>query len=205
MRAEDETIETLARAILRDAKDEADQIQSDGREKAEAIRKRAEQQAEQERREILEHARQEAERLRGQVVANAQLKARTQQLEFREKLLERGFQAARERLPSLQKRSDYEKIAAFLLREAVTQLNAREAIVRADAATQRKLDGAMDELAKDLEFRPSSLEPLKQGLGVIVESADGHVTYDNTLETRLDRLKNSLRSPVYQVLMGEKL
>jgi vacuolar-type H+-ATPase subunit E/Vma4 len=205
MRVEDETIDTLARAILRDAKDEAEEIQAGGKEKADAIRKRAGQQAEQERKEILERARQEAERLRGQVVASAQLKARTMQLEHREKLLEKVFQAARERLPSLQKRSDYDKIAGYLLREAVTQLNAKEATIKADAATQKKLDRALDELAKELEFKPASIDALEHGTGVIVETADGHLHYDNTLETRLERLKSSLRSPVYQVLMGEKL
>jgi vacuolar-type H+-ATPase subunit E/Vma4 len=205
MRADEETIEALKRAIFRDVQDEAGQIQADGKEKAEAILKRAEEQAELERKQILERARQEAERLRGQVIASAQLKARTLQLEHREKLLEKAFQGARERLGSLQKRSDYDKIAVQLLREAVVQLNASEAHIRADARTQKILDGAMEGLSKELNFKPSVKETLEQGTGVIVETADGHLHYDNTLETRLERLKDSLRSPVHQVLMGEKL
>jgi vacuolar-type H+-ATPase subunit E/Vma4 len=46
---------------------------------------------------------------------------------------------------------------------------------------------------------------LKQGTGVIVQTEDGRLQYDNTLETRLSRLKNALRSPVYHILMGEAL
>lgn len=202
---DDETIETLARAILRDAEDQAQQIQSDGKAKADAIRQQAQERAGAERREILERARQEAERLRGQVIATAQLKARTMQLEHREKLLERVFKAAQERLPSLQKRSDYDKIAAYLLREAITQLNASEANLRADAVTQKILNGALKDLSKELNVKAMVQEPLEEGVGVVVETADGHLHYDNTLENRLNRLKSSLRSPVYQVLMGEKL
>ena len=94
--------------------------------KADAIRKRAQEQAEKERKEILDQARQEAERLRSQVVANAQLKARTLQLEHREKLLDRVFDAAKQKLPAVQKRSDYNKLVAQLLREALVQLNANK-------------------------------------------------------------------------------
>lgn len=206
MKPEDETIEILARAILRDARDEADQLQADGQIKAEEIRQKALEQAEVERREILEGARKEAERLRGQVVASAQLKARTMQLEQREKMLERVFKDAKERLQSIQKRPDYGKIATDLLREAVVQLNASDAEIRADAVTQKIFQsGVLDTVAKELNLKASIQETLEDGIGVIVDTADGHLHYDNTLQTRLDRLRNALRSPVYQVLMGEKL
>lgn len=203
---DEETIEALARAILRDAHGEAEQIQSDAQTKVGEIRRKAEEQAGIQRREILDGARKEAERLRGQVIATAQLKARTQQLEHREKLLERVFKAAGDRLTGLQKRSDYKEIVAYLLREAVTQLNATEANIHADPATQKVLqDGVLDALQKELDFKATLQEPLEEGIGLVVETSDGHLHYDNTLQTRLSRLKGSLRSPVHQVLMGEKL
>lgn len=206
MPRDDETIEALERAILRDARDQAEQIQEDGKGKAEAIRGKAAEQAEAERREILEQARQEAERLRGQVVATAQLKARTLQLEHREKMLERAFKGAADRIGGLQRRSDYDKIVEYLLREAVTQLSASEAVIRADETTLKVLNkGILDSLQKELNFKATLAEPLEDGIGLIVETPDGHLHYDNTLGTRLNRLKNSLRSPAYQVLMGEKL
>jgi len=205
MRADEETIETLARAILRDANEDAERIQSEGKARAEEILTRARAEAEAVRKEILDRARQEAERLRSQVVASAQLKARTLQLDHREKLLERVFKASRERLPGIQKRADYPKIAENLLREAVTRLNAEEAELYADASTRKTLDGGLDALTKELKSKLVFKDTLEQGVGVIVDASDGHLHYDNTLETRLERMKNSLRAAVYQVLMGEKL
>jgi vacuolar-type H+-ATPase subunit E/Vma4 len=38
-----------------------------------------------------------------------------------------------------------------------------------------------------------------------VETVDGRRQYDNTLEVRLGRMRNSLRSSVYRLLMGESL
>ncbi len=48
-------------------------------------------------------------------------------------------------------------------------------------------------------------EPLKKSTGVLIETSDQRLRYDNTLETRLNRMQNSLRTFVYHLLMGEKL
>lgn len=206
MKPEDENIEALSRAILKDARAEAEELQEEARAKAETIRQRAQVEAESERKTILERAQQDAERLRSQAVATAQLKARTLQLEHREKLLDKVFETVRERLSSIQKRADYDKLAAQFLREAIAQLNASSAEVRADEATERFLKSSTaDKVAKELNARITFGKSLESGIGLVVSASDGHLTYDNTLETRLSRLQNSLRSAVYQVLMGEKL
>jgi V-type H+-transporting ATPase subunit E len=206
MRPAEENIELLSRAILKEAEVDAQQIQAEATEKADAIRKRAQEQAEKERQEILEHARQEAERLRSQVVANAQMKARTLHLEHREKLLDRVFDAAKQKLPAVQKRSDYEKLVAQFLREALLQLNAKKAVVRADGGTQKVVkDRVLDQISKELDAEVTMGDVLEEGTGVTVDASDGHLHFDNTLETRLSRLQGTLRSSVYHVLMGEKL
>ena len=206
MKPEEENIELLSRAILFEAQTDAEQIQADAKEKADAIRQQAQQHAESERKEIMDRAKQEAERLRSQVVATAQMKARTLQLEHREKLLDKVFSAAKERLSSLQKRPDYDKIMVELLREAVTQLKVDQAEVRADAATQKFLKGrALTSISKESGTKLSIGKSLDEGTGVVVDADNGRLHYDNTLETRLSRLQSALRSAVYHVLMGEKL
>ena len=92
------------------------------------------------------------------------------------------------------------------LEKAIAQLNASSAEVRADEATERFLKStAVDKVSKELDAQISFGKPLESGTGLVVSTSDGHLTYDNTVETRLSRLQNSLRSAVYQVLMGEKL
>lgn len=207
MTTQEETIEALARAILSEARGESEQVKAEAEEKANAIRKRAQEQAESERRAILERAMQDAERLRSQTVASARLKARSIQLEHREKILNRVFEAARQKLASVQKRSDYDQVAALLLREALTQLRVDAAEVRADEITQKALknSGALEKISKELKVQIALGDSLKDGVGLIVDAGRGRLHYDNTLETRLSRMQAALRSPVYQVLMGEKL
>ena len=205
MKTETQDIEMLQRAILTEARDEAEQIKAEAKEKADAIRSRAQERAEAERKAILDRAQEDAERLRGQAVATAQLKARSLELAHREQLLDRVFKAVREQLPHVQKRSDYDQIAAMLLREALTQLRAKKADVRADETTQKSLkNSALNELSKELDGEFNITGALDDGTGLVVDAADGKLHYDNTLETRLNRLQSTLRSSVYQVLIGEK-
>jgi len=195
----------LERAILMEAREEAEQMQAEAKEKADAIRKRAQEQAAEERRAILERAQQDAERLRSQAMATAQLKARSSQLEHREKLLDSVFVEVKKQLAAASKRPDYDAIAALLVREALTQLRVDKAEIRADDSTQKALKkGALDEIAKELKGEFTLAVALEDGTGVVVDASGGKIHYDNTLETRLNRLQGTLRSAVYKVLMGEK-
>jgi len=204
-RATDENIEPLSRAILKEAEVDAQQMREEAQTKADAIRRRAQEEAEKVRREILDRAQQEAERLRSQSLSGAQLKARTMQLEQREKLLDRVFQAAREKLADVQKRPDYDQLAVMLLREALTQLRVTKAEIHADQATRALLEKkAIKDLSSELNGQFTVADNLEEGRGVVVDAGEGRLHYDNTLETRLQRLQSTLRSSVYKMLMGEQ-
>ncbi len=206
MRTVAESIKALSRAVQDEARTEADQVVADAKAKAEAIGQRAQEQAAAERAEILEHASADAERIRSQAIATAQLKARTLQLERREKLLDSVFAAARQQVPTVQQWTDYGQIARHLLQEALTLLGTDAAQVRADEGTRAVLtDPVLAEISKELGVQLQFGAPLEQGTGVIVETTDGHRQVDNTLETRLSRLQDALRAPVYHLLTGEPL
>jgi len=201
MNTEEQDIELLARAIMVEAREGAERLHAEAKEKAEAIRKRAQEQAESERKSILARAREDAERLRSQSSATSQLKARSVQLEQREKVLNDVFEAVRKQLDAAGKGSNFAALANMLAREALSELKATEAEIRADAATQKALK--LNDLAREFGGTFSFGKPLEEGTGVVVSAAGGKLHYDNTLETRLSRLHASLRSSVYKVLMGE--
>jgi V/A-type H+/Na+-transporting ATPase subunit G/H len=206
MKSIDDNIETLSRAILNEAHTEADQVLAQARAKADEIRTRGLVEAEAERKRILDKASQEVERVRSQAIANARLKARSMQFQRREDLLDRVFASARQQLPGIQTWTNYDKIASRLLIEAVRQLNAPQARVRVDGKTALSLNQqTVQNVAAELKVELDLGQPLEQGIGVIVESDNGRLHYDNTLEDRLDRLQSTLRSPIYKLLNGEQL
>ena len=203
MKSVEQDIELLARAIMVEAREEADQLRLEAQERAEAIRKRAQKEAEAERKAILARAKEDADRLRSQSSATSQLKSRSMQLDHREKILNEVFDEARKQLGSVKKHSDYGAIVAMLAREALTELKVTEAEVQADGATQSALK--LDDLSKELNGKFTFVKSLEEGTGVVVSAAGGKLHYDNTLETRLSRLQGSLRSSVYKMLMGENV
>ena len=202
----EDNIRALSQAILAQARDESEKVLSDSREKAEAIRKHAEEQAAAVRSEIITRATEDAERIRSQMIATTQLKARTLQLERREKLLDQVFTTVQGQLATVQQWTDYGEITQTLLREALEKIGAPEVIVHADEHTREVLSKhILDALSKEMNVKINLGSLLEKRTGVVVETPDQHLRFDNTLETRLDRMQSSLRSPVYHLLMGEAL
>jgi len=198
-------IQALETGIMAQARDEAQRILGEAEAKARTIRQQAQAQAEAERKAIVQRAEDEVRRIGEGAIANAQLEAQSLKLRRREQLLGRVFAAARQELPALQDSPDYPQVVRHLLREAVDHLAADEVRVRADPKTQEALEaGVLAEIAAETGVRIVLGEPLTRGLGVVVETPDSHRRLDNTFETRLSRMQESLRAPVYHLLMGEQ-
>jgi vacuolar-type H+-ATPase subunit E/Vma4 len=99
---------------------------------------------------------------------------------------------------------DYDKVAKSLLRDAVGHLdNVASLVVLADPVTRETLTSTvLARLGEELSCELSLGDPLREGVGVIVQSADGHVSYDNTLQQRLARQRSALRAEVFAILSG---
>jgi vacuolar-type H+-ATPase subunit E/Vma4 len=63
----------------------------------------------------------------------------------------------------------------------------------------------LNDFSKEQKIEAKPGEPLDHGTGVVIEATNGHLQYDNTLETRLQRTWNATRSQVFHLLMGETL
>jgi V/A-type H+-transporting ATPase subunit E len=194
----------LERAIKEQAQKEARQILNDAQAQVERIRGRAQARADAEREAILARAREEDQALRSHAAAAARLGAHTLKLKRRELLLDRVFDNIRQQLASAPDWPDYQQIVRRLLHEAVHSLGTNETLVlRADERTRQLLDeSTLANLAQELGVRLRVGTPLPQGTGVVLETLDGHRRYDNTLEHRLARMRETLRTPVYHILMG---
>jgi vacuolar-type H+-ATPase subunit E/Vma4 len=204
MTSDVESLKAFSIAVESKARADADQVLADAKLKAEAIRKRGREAAEKERADILARARQEAERVRSQAIASAQMKAGMRKLESREKLLAEVFAAARQKLTAASLQPDYERVIGDLIRDALSRLQTGAARLRADPRarellTKPRLDAISKETGVRLELGPA----LEKGTGVIAETADGRRQFDNTLETRLERMQDRLRARAFQLLSGE--
>lgn len=206
-------VQTLQRAIMEIAQQEIQGILDEAKAKAESIKKQAQDKAQAEGAGILEEARQTAETLVNQAAAKAQLEAQMLKLRRREHLLEQTFDTVRQRLRTLAQRPDYADTVKQLVREAVTYLGEDTFVVEADPVTRAILsEDFLKDLAEELgvslklaspETNPPTEPTPFEGTGVVLTTDNGHRRYDNTLEARLARMQDELRTAVYHILMED--
>jgi vacuolar-type H+-ATPase subunit E/Vma4 len=198
-------IRSLESVITTEARQDAAKITAETESQIEGIKRQARRQADKQRDAILKQAYDKAETLQSQAVTSAQLEAQALKLERREALLARVMSEARQGLTGVTEWPDYVQIVSRLIREGAEVLDAESLVIRADEITRRLLDGqVLANLKEDLAVQLELGEPLERGTGVVLVTTDGHRRYDNTLETRLARMRAALRTPVYRILMGER-
>lgn len=201
---EQEKIQVLESTIMEIAQQEAQAILDEARAKANSLRAQAEAKAAVESERILADARQAVEKLLDQATAKAQLEAQMLKLQRREQALQRVFAKARLQLATIPERPDYADIVRRLISEAVTFMGDAAFVVQADAATNRVLDQTLlAELAQHLNVHLERGPQLEEGIGVVLTTPDGRRRYDNTLETRLTRIQEDVRTTVYHILAGD--
>lgn len=202
----DERMQALSRAVMKDASQDAEKIKADALKQADTTRQEAHKKAEAEHKEIIDHALQQAANIKSQNIAAAKLKAQMLWIDRREKLLNKVFDAARERIESITHWNNYDEIVFQMVEEAVESLGATTARIHADKTTHALLaSGMLEQITGKLKYDLQLGEQLDHGTGIIAETIEGHRQFDNTLEARLDRLQDALRSPVFHILMGEAL
>jgi vacuolar-type H+-ATPase subunit E/Vma4 len=197
-------IRSLETVITNEAQQDAAKITAETESHIESIKRQAREQVEGQCSAILKQAREKAERLRSQAVSSAQLEAQTLKLDHRETLLAKVMSEARHGLAGVPEWPDYKEIVCQLIREGTEVLDADSLVIRADETARGMLDGqVLTDLGQELAVQLELGEPLERGTGVVIVTADGHRRYDNTLETRLNRMQAALRTPVYHILMGD--
>ena len=197
-------VQVLERAIMEIADQEVQGILDEARAKADSLQKQADSKTEAESDRILKEAHQKAKELFDQAVAKAQLEAQMLRLQRREQVLTHTFDEAHQRLATIPQRADYADIVQKLISEAATYMGDEAFVVQADAATNRVMDDAfLHNLAEQLDVHLERGPQLEKGTGIVLTTPDGHRRYDNTLETRLTRIQDTVRTAVFHILAGD--
>lgn len=199
------TLTDLSNGIMAQARAEAERILKDAEAEAGNKRKAAQVETDASERASLQQAKKDADRIFQQAVAAGALEAQKMKLASREELLSDVFSVAKNELKLAFQWSDYPDILRRLIDEAIVNLDAEEIILHADTQTQRYLDDTfLVDMCDQSGVRLKKGRSMKNGVGVIGETPDGHRRYRSTLEARLERLQSQLRTEVYHILVGTK-
>lgn len=198
--SQDAEIKKIISKIKEDAEREAEKIKEEARKKEEEILKKAEAEAKSKSDEILNQGKKEAELEKQRILANAKLQAKKIKLDVKEKIIEKSFSLAEEKLKEVVSSEEYEKILKDLIREAISTLG-REDL---EVLCRKEDEKVVKKIIKDLSGVELAKDNISTIGGVIVRSKDRQVQVDNTFEARLTRMRDDLRIEVAKILFGGK-
>ena len=153
---------------------------------------------------IIDAAKKQADNLKRQIIGSTRLDARNKQLLLVEAAVNEVFEKAKVALHSVGKDENYKQLMNRLLDEGLSAIGKDDMIVecsKADIELVKKLT-AFSDRQKKIKLTLSE-KPVDVIGGVRVRSADLSLTYDGTLDSRIERLKPLIRKSIVQMLRGE--
>ena len=154
---------------------------------------------------LLEGARKQGDNLKRQIVGSSRLSARNRQLVLIERAVNDTFEKAKTILASSNKENSYRLLMRKILKDSVTMIDSEQVIVECNKNDIELVEKAISDSFKDnnkLKIKMSD-HPLNAIGGIRLTSADGSMTFDNTLDSRIERLKPLIRKSIAQMLRGE--
>jgi V/A-type H+-transporting ATPase subunit E len=153
---------------------------------------------------ILEGAKKQAENLRRQIVGSSRLAARNKQLVLIETAVNDAFEKAKTKLRSSEKQEVYKILITKMLEESVAAIGADEVIIQCNRNDFDLVKKAIASLSDKNMRMTLSEQPINVIGGIRVRSVDGSTTYDNTLDSRIERFKPLIRKNIVQMLRSEE-
>jgi len=153
---------------------------------------------------ILEGAKKQAENLRRQIVGSSRLAARNKQLVLIETAVNDAFEKAKTKLRSSDKQEVYKILITKMLEESIAAIGADEVIIQCNRNDFDLVKKAIANLSNKNVRMTLSEQPINVIGGIRLRSVDGSTTYDNTLDSRIERFKPLIRKNIVQMLRSEE-
>lgn len=141
---------------------------------------------------ILDEARKEAQKISKQLVGSSDLKARNKQLLLVQDSISDVFDRAVEEIGRTDRDADYAKLVSALIREAVTALGTQEVLIYTSAKDKESVQSVLGDFP-GAAVSPDVIDCLG---GVRVRSKDGSMSFDNTIDSRIERMKPLIRKEI---------
>lgn len=147
---------------------------------------------EQEYNQIISNGKKEADKIEKQITGSSDLKARNKQLTTIEESIDKVFTKALDEIANTDRSGDYSNLIKSLLDESTKILGTTEVVVFTNSKDRDTVQSALSQYS-GAELSPETIDCLG---GIKVKSKDGTMTFDNTLDAKIERLKPLIRKDI---------
>lgn len=154
---------------------------------------------------IIESAKKEAENLKRQIIGSSRLSARNKELVLVESAINEIFRIVKEKLQSKSNDKLYKDLLRKMIEESISPLDSPEIIIESNKNDYDTVKKILQDLSTNKKVKLTlSKKPIEIVGGIRAVSADGTMTLDNTLDSKIERLKPLIRKEIVQLLRGER-
>ena len=202
----------LIAGIETDAANEAKSIIDEADKRAQEKLKYGQKKVDSILAEAEKKGKEQAQAVKRKIISDVDLHIKRSSLHMRDTVIKKVIKDTQSRLFNMIGNPEYRNILFNWVVQAVIGLDAESVQVNASAKelpllTDKFLSEIADTVKKqtnrDVSLVISKTGPVKSQ-GVVVTSADGHMAFNNQVETRLARKKHEIYSMIYRALFPEK-
>ena len=141
---------------------------------------------------IISDGKKEADKLEKQIVGSSDLESRNKQLVIIDDSIEQVFVKAIEKIKNVERNGDYSKLINTLIDDSAKVLGTSDVVVYTNSKDKNIVKKALSKFP-GAKLSSETIDCLG---GVQVRSKDGTMTFTNTLDARLERMKPLIRKEI---------
>lgn len=141
---------------------------------------------------IISNGKKEADKIEKQITGASDIEVRNKQLLALEEAVERVFSSALEQIADAGRSGEYSNLVKTLINEAIQILGTSEVTIFTNTKDKDVVQSTVSQFS-GAEFSSETIECLG---GIKAKSKDGAMTFDNTIDARIERLKPLIRKEI---------
>jgi V/A-type H+-transporting ATPase subunit E len=198
-------ISAISKEVLGDAQKEAEAIILAAESEAKETLKAAKKSADQKYLEIISNAKHSAEAERRKISSVTEVEMRNRLLETKEALVDVVFDKALAKFKDFVETEAYRDYLVKLIEDDAEKIGQKDLVVQVNTKDAAWLtQDILKPSAKKMHCELKIIKATEQFIGgCIIQTSNGKIFYNSTIDARLEELKPTLRVEVAKILFGE--
>ena len=196
----------IADEVLADVQKEAEALILTAKNDAKETLKTAKEQADKNYQTIITQATARAEAEKRRIVSTTEVEMRNSRLQAKEELVDAAFEEALARLKEYSASEAYHRYLLKIIREVTKAMGQKSLFIQVNANDKEWLmQKELNRISKKLNCELKLLDVTGDFIGGFkMQTLDGKLTYDSTIDNKLSALKPQLRVELAKIMFKEE-
>jgi len=192
----------ITNEVLGDVQKEAEAVISQAENEAKETLKKAKEEADENYKTIINQAETKAETERRRISSITEVENRNRLLQTKENLVDQAFDKALKKLKDFTTTKQYQNYVIELIEKVAKSMGRKDIVIQVNTRDKAWLtEDTLDRLSKKIHCKLKLSSQSENFIGGFkIQTENGKITYDSTIDSQLQDLKEALRIEVAKIL-----